>query len=193
MSLTQNELSVLDLIASDVSYRAKSAFDGDAPGGELFSFQDSAPEKEFGFPSSLLSALPNGPSSPTANTQSQDINGVNTVVFTNWEFVRKFEDPKSGFGYVVYRSTLPIDGKTNYIVAMQGSDGTDSQDWFQNLDLARQVWSEQRTNLTNFLINGANGIVPSSGVIHFTGNEIGVSTRRAGLPDHCQVRRKIYR
>ncbi len=150
MALTQNELSILDLVASDVSYRPASAFAGDAIKAPLFSYQDSAPEKEFGFPDGLLTGLSNTVNSPTAFILSQDINGVNTVSFTNWEFVRKFQDDENGFGAIVYRSKVQIEGKTHYIVAMQGSDGPSAQDWFQNLDLAREAWGKEKDEVTNF-------------------------------------------
>src|SRR6266571_3903372 len=176
MALTQNELSILDLVASDVSYRPASAFAGDAIKAPLFSYQDSAPEKEFGFPDGLLTGLSNTVNSPTAFILSQDINGVNTVSFTNWEFVRKFQDDENGFGAIVYRSKVQIEGKTHYIVAMQGSDGPSARDWFQNLYLAREAWGKEKDEVTNFLTQGSldfPGIVPSDGIIHFTGQSLG--------------------
>lgn len=177
MPLTQNELSVLDLVASDVSYRPAAEFAGDAMKAPIFSYQDNAPEKEYGFPQALLSGLANSAGSPTAYVLDKDpVNGANFVVFPNWEFVRKFQDDENGFGAVVYRSKVLIDGRTHYIVALQGSDGTSAQDWLQDLDLAREAWKKESPEVTDFLVQGSlefPGIVPSTGVIHFTGQSLG--------------------
>ena len=153
MALSQNELSILDLVASDAAYRPKDAFDQDA---SLFSYQDSSPDPEFGFPRSLLEGISNAPSSPTAHLplQADPGTGAETVMFTNWEYVTKFQDPNNGFGAVIYRSKYGIDGRINYIVAMQGSDGTSRQDWLQDLDLAREAWTVESPTITGFLLDG---------------------------------------
>src|SRR5690606_28956259 len=140
MPLSQNELSVLALVASDIAYRPLEHFRLDPPGLNipLSSYQDSALGSEFGFATPLLSGFSNDPSSFTAFKVDHDpTTGAVTVTFPNWEFVIKVEEPRNGFGAVVFRSKTLIDGHRHYIVALQGSDGLNSQDWFQNLDLAR--------------------------------------------------------
>jgi hypothetical protein len=196
MALTQNELSVLSLVASDIAYRPKSAFDQDLPGSALSSYQDSGFENEFGFPAALLAGLPNDSNSPTARLplQRDPGTGADTVVFTNWEYVRKFQDDANGFGAVIYRSKVPIDEETHYIVAMQGSDGASSQDWFQNLDLAREAWEKESSSVTDFLVNGDAqfpGIVPSNGVVHFAGQSLGGGLAQYAIYDYVRAMNQL--
>src|SRR5690242_10452877 len=177
MALEQNEISVLCLVASDISYRPEDLFNT-APYGPLSSFTDNFPEREFGFPQVLVSNFSNLFGSPTAYLLDKEpATEAIVVVFSGWEFVTKFQDSENGFGAIVYQSTEPIAGKTHYIVAFQGSDGLNGQDWIQNLDLARDVWGKETGAVTEFLVGGDQvnlpGIVPSTGVIHFTGQSLG--------------------
>src|ERR1700757_2623554 len=150
MALQRNELSVLDLVASDAAYRTLEQYTADRPAVSsrilLQSSPDSStPTDEQGVPTSLFVALPNNPDSLTAR-QLAVLNGsrgggpAQTVTFTNWELIKKFQNNQDGFGAAIFKSTIKIDGKYQFIVAFQGSDGLDPKDWFANLDLARQVW-----------------------------------------------------
>lgn len=102
--------------------------------------------------------------------------GAAWVQFSNWEYVAKIEQPLNGFGAVIFRSKILVDGKRQYIVALQGSDGANAQDWFQNLDLAKNVWDLSGEPLIDSLLLGTglpDGEIPRLGVIHFTGQSLG--------------------
>ncbi|MGH8611078.1 MAG: hypothetical protein ACREYF_03270, partial [Gammaproteobacteria bacterium] len=174
-----NALSVLTLVASDASYKPKVQF-GDLEA--LRSFPDNAPSDEHPFPSSLLANLP---SDPLYANQLGPSATVNVIEFPNWRYVDKIEDPGTGFGAVLYRSAVKNeDGKYEFILALEGTNGTDAKDWYANVDLAKTVWRINSRPVLDLihrtLVIDGRPAVSASQVIHVTGQSLG-----AGLAQYA--------
>ena len=105
------------------------------------------------------------------------------MTFDNWVLIKKFENASDGFGAAVFiRRRQPEGSKPQFIVAFQGSDGLDPQDWLADSDLAESVWGARGPEVINFLVNGGTGdngidytdeLAPSNGFICFTGQSLG--------------------
>jgi Ca2+-binding RTX toxin-like protein len=186
-----NELSILDLVASDAAYKSLTDYQLERQQlGIVYlkSLPDSTAGSEEGVPPNLVTGLPNGASDCTAYELASG-NGARgggiaqTVTFSNWVLIKKFQNDDDGFGAAIFKSTREKDGADQYIVAFQGSDGLDSHDWFANLDLARDLWKDRGPQVIEFLVNGGPGDdgvnyalpgkQPSLGVINFTGQSLG--------------------
>ena len=166
MAISQflRNMSVLDLVASDFSYNSNDAILGQT----LRSLPDNLPADEQPFPRGLLSSLPDTRVSSDSLFHSNDLNGV--IEFDNWIVDKTFNNSRNGFGAVVFRSKLSTtdDGQFDYIVALRGSDGTDPQDWLADVDLAKNVWKEQRNALIDYIASRSN-----AADVHFTGQSLG--------------------
>jgi len=180
-----NDLSILGLVASDAAYKSLAQYSEDRGAGKpvyLQSVPDSTKDNEADFPSVLAATLPNEGLTARlplgTSSGSRDGGPAQTITFTNWLLIKKFQHSGTGFGAAIFKSSVQKDGKDQYIIAFQGSDGLDAQDWFANLDFARNVWRERGPEVIDFLVNGGAGddgqeYVPSNGVIHFTGQSLG--------------------
>ncbi len=186
------DLSVVALIASDAAYTPKELFDQERTTSGfalLHSFPDSSnPADEQGVPTDLFKGLPNSTQDLTHHelifrTGSRGGGIAQTVTFDNWVLIRKFENASDGFGAAVFaRRRQPEGSKPQFIVAFQGSDGLDPQDWLANSDLAESLWAARGPEVINFLVNGGTGddgiaytgeFAPSNGIICFTGQSLG--------------------
>jgi hypothetical protein len=191
MALTRfiSEQAVLDLVASDFSYKPdnKIAINGD----KLSSFPDSSMAHEHGFPASLVSALDNALSSPTHRTPIAS--GLSVIQFDNWVVANKFDDGGDGYGAVVFKSKFadPVTHKFDYIVAFRGTDGINAQDWFANLDLAGAVWARQSSRIVPYLLGVGNEKIDQAtlGRIHFTGQSLGGGLAQYAAYTYAQQRK----
>ncbi len=189
---SMNALSILDLVASDAAYKTLQQYEQDrAANATLYlqSWPDSSAGNEASFPASLLNGLAN--EGLTAHDPMRDMNGSHgggdaaVISFTNWKLIKKFQDDTTGFGAAVFKSTVPNSDGDQYIVAFQGSDGLDGRDWYQNLDMAQGAWTRNGPSVINFLLDGGQGLdgeeyVPSTGIVHFTGQSLGGALAQYG-------------
>lgn len=186
-------LSLIAIVASDASYKPAGVSAGiggqDGVGGEvLASFPDNEPIDEADFPTSLYRH------SIDTESKLDDLrlvdgigvsnNPVRIGVLDNWSLVRSIEDESTGFGAAIFISRSSDGGKRDVVVAFRGTDGTDSKDWYQNIDLAKTVWGKvwnevvRDSLLTEYQVKGlsdskAQAVRPSENVIHFVGQSLG--------------------
>ncbi|MEI7970141.1 MAG: calcium-binding protein [Betaproteobacteria bacterium] len=146
LGLTRTQLASLALVASDASYEKKAGWDKEPVLREL---PDTSEQGKDPFPQALQAALTNGA------TSLDDMSLVDArAAFTRWRPVRKVIGERTGFGAAIYVSldrtndSGVVDGPGrpyyNLIVAFEGSNGADPVDWYQNADLARRVWEQDR-------------------------------------------------
>jgi Ca2+-binding RTX toxin-like protein len=194
MPLTRSitEQAILDIVASDFAYKPDAQI---AVGVDrLRSFPDSTREFERGFPPSLVSALDN---SPTAATHRNFVaSGISVVEFDNWAVTAKFDDPGDGFGAVVFKSRFlnPNTGKFDYIVSFRGTDGLNAQDWYGNLDLAKNVWDRQSNAVMSYVLGTAQDQEidqATLGRIHFTGQSAGGGLAQYAAYTYASERKRI--
>ncbi len=94
---------------------------------------------------------------------------------TGWTVARRFDDPDTGFGAVVYKKPSGNGTKFDYIVALQGTRGPNAQDWHGNLTYGWEKFvGAQGQELMNYLTGSRPGdILSSTSNIHFTGQSLG--------------------
>jgi hypothetical protein len=68
---------------------------------------------------------------------------------------------------------LQAGDKLEYLVAMRGTDGPDLKDWLQNVSLSVPAWESYRERLTTVLFERLDGVIPATGIVHFTGQSLG--------------------
>jgi Ca2+-binding RTX toxin-like protein len=194
MALTPplSELAVLGLVASDFSYKNASKV---GRGELLSSLPDSKGGEEFGFPKALVNGLPNSSASRMRNYFIDSNRSV--IQFGNWQETATFNDDRDGYGAVVFRSkdADPVTNKFDYIVAFRGTDGTDHQDWFANLDLAQKVWARQSINIMNYLLGNGRGSVAQEtlGRINFTGQSLGGGLAQYAAYTYAQTKARGFK
>jgi Ca2+-binding RTX toxin-like protein len=175
-----SDLALLALVASDASYFDPDLlwpFSGANPRATLQSYPDNLrQEDEFGFPESLVSRVQTS-SDPALRPNFIDNYlapashkvGVGAVEFPDWHlFLAPISGPK-GFGASIYK----LDGAEEYIVALRGTDGTDLEDWQQNLSYATDAWGLSRNTVLDALFTETNGVIPAKGIVHFVGQSLG--------------------
>jgi Ca2+-binding RTX toxin-like protein len=194
MALTQftNEQAILDLVASDFAYKPNDEIAVRVD--KLQSFPDNAPEYEGGFPPSLVGFLDNALFARTH--RSFIASGISVIEFDNWIVENKFNDRGDGFGAVVFKSRFadPVTNKFDYIVAFRGTDGLNAQDWYANLDLAKDVWARQSVPVLSYLLgtaDGANIDQTTLSRIHFTGQSLGGGLAQYAAYTYAQQRKII--
>lgn len=190
---TLNELSVLALVASDVSYRAQTISDR-----TLQSFPDSKDIADAeGFPIPLEVSIGTSTNVQLRHRYEPSL-GRDTpeIAFDGWTLVSKIEDAASGFGAALFRSLERSSvGTYQYLLALEGTNGPDATDWFQNLDLARAVWDRNRPNVFNALtsqtVEGDPLTVPALGTIHFVGQSLGGALAQYAAYDYVATRNAL--
>ena len=168
----RNEISLLGLVASDAAYQQKSR-----AGIPLQSLPDSSANDEYSFKADAILprfAVLMDPSSPLAFKETV-LQNVETVEFINWHQVDEaIEDPGTGFGAVIFQRDYVENGnqKSEYIVAFRGSDGRNGKDWFANIQLGKNQWTNVFATLFSrvALLQSPDGSIPR---IHFTGQSLG--------------------
>lgn len=94
---------------------------------------------------------------------------------TGWAVARRFDDPDTGFGAVVYKKPNGDGSKFDYIVALQGTRGPNAQDWHGNLTYGWEKFvGAGGVRLMNYLTGtGDDDIRDKTVNIHFTGQSLG--------------------
>lgn len=177
----RNQISILALTASDSAYRESPGYPF-VPGEPLMSFPDSKPQEEYQFPLQIL-GIPaqsdtNSPlyyeGKALLSTQGGLVEGVE---FKNWSLVTKTQQNDTGVGLIIYRRDYEQAGKekSEYIIAVQGTDGRNGQDWYANIQLAKNQWRAIFDTLfgddgTISTLTSPDGTTP---IFHFTGQSLG--------------------
>src|SRR6266542_4323091 len=158
--------AVLGLVACDDSYRPALI-----PEGPLRTYLDSDPEIDLLDPQLL--ARSGIASRPGSN---------NEMIIDGWKIVTSFDDAGTGFGAVIFRN----DDENRAIVAFRGTNGLDWQDWWTNVNLGGQQWTNNRVRITNALKGLTDAQrAPFQGEILFTGQSLGGALAQYALEDYA--------
>ena len=171
----RTRISTLDLVASDFAYKSPYS---PKPGGKpsigeiLESFPDSEGSAEQAFPRELLFPMW---ALPLSAYDDSNLSSNGTARFLDWELRAIVDTPEDGFGAMLFKSKTanPSTGKYEYIFAFRGTDGTDPIDWWQNLDLAKDVWANHQLAILGLLNGVGLAVRPADGIVHFTGQSLG--------------------
>lgn len=151
-----NRLSVLGLVASDMSYW-RNAPDGVG----LKPYPDSNPDVGFPPDLALIAGVP-----------------YSAGEFAGWTLIRRRDDASTGFGAAVFKNTTT----NEYIVALEGTDGLNGQDWYNNLNYGKAQWTpENRDALIGYLV--AN--VAADSKVLFTGQSLGGALAQFAVYDYA--------
>lgn len=115
---TRSDLSKILLVACDQSYSLAGS-----------------PASEVGAPLTPLPDSGNGPTDPIEIRMPE----AWTDFLLGWTVNERIVNSNTGFGATIFEKTNS-DGKTEYIVAMQGTRGLNIQDWGGNLIYGWDKW-----------------------------------------------------
>src|SRR6266511_3061483 len=173
ISAQLNRWAVLGLVACDDSYRPALA-----PDGPLRTFLDSDPEIDLLDPRLLAGS--GIASQPGSN---------NETIVDGWKIVTSFDDAGTGFGAVIFRN----DDENRAIVAFRGTNGLDWQDWWTNVNLGGQQWTNNRVRITNALKGLTDAQrAPFQGEILFTGQSLGGALAQYALEDYARAKGNAF-
>jgi len=147
---TRSDLSQILLVASDQSYDADVS-----TGAFLSEHPDSVGLGANDYPNTMPSAW-------------------NALGLSDWIVKQRFNYSETGFGATIYQKAN-ADGSADYVVALQGTRGSNIQDWGGNLIYGWDKWSHQTVQgpnpETSFLAYILS--LPNVNKIHFTGQSLG--------------------
>jgi hypothetical protein len=132
------------------------------------------------------------PLAPHLDSGDDDRNALNTMpasysdpIYTglaDWTVFDRVNDPVTGFGATIYKR-INAAGKTDFMVALQGTRGPSAQDWAGNLAFGVPKWRSDDggqallERLTSLLIGTKTEFNPEqdriTGDIYFTGQSLG--------------------
>ncbi len=97
------------------------------------------------------------------------------VGLSGWTVFDRVDDPQTGFGATIYKRVA--DGKTDFMVAMQGTRGPNAQDWYGNVGFGVDRWNSDKGGQLlmaklEALLTGTNGDRLTGDII-FTGQSLG--------------------
>src|SRR5215207_7721143 len=140
-------LSSFTLVACDQAYDT-------TPNSSLEHYPDS-----FGMPGDLY------PASMPARFYD-----ASRVGLSEWHTLERINDSTTGFGATIYARAR--DGKTDYMVALQGTRGPNPQDWAGNLQFGLDKWNAS-TGGQRLMADLSARLGEITGDIYFTGQSLG--------------------
>jgi Ca2+-binding RTX toxin-like protein len=143
-----------------MSYRLEAEIENGA--SQLATFQDSSPEANL-FPISLAD---------DADIPHKEIivGGKTEVALGDWILENKQYDSTTGFSGLIFYSA----DRNEYMVALTGTNGPDSQDWYNNLNYSTTQWIANEQTMRDLLADVLAASPDSSTArITFTGQSLG--------------------
>jgi pimeloyl-ACP methyl ester carboxylesterase len=154
-----NTRSLIALVACDASYKSLAEF---TVGEVLAPHRDSAEGEEVDAP-------------PIFDQIGRE----------QWKYLRDPDTPilaipGTGFSAVIFRK----EGAPELIVALTGSNGWDSRDWWANLNLGMSQWRDERAGptLVSYLVDNFE-----DWTIHFTGQSLGGALAQYAAHDYARA------
>lgn len=115
------------------------------------------------------------------------------VGLNDWTVFDRIDDPRTGFGATIYKRVA--NGKTDYMVAMQGTRGPSAQDWLGNAGFGVDKWESTDggkllTTKLSALLTATNGDRLTGDII-FTGQSLGGALAEYAAYDFRQLASRL--